>query len=57
MKETTKAIVADPEMLEALKAIVALLDHAGVASDTAPAYNVAVQAIAKATGTPNKQTR
>jgi hypothetical protein len=45
-----RLIAAAPDMLEALKAIVAMLDHAGVCSDTAPAYNVAMHTIAKATG-------
>jgi hypothetical protein len=45
-----RLIAAAPDMLETLKAIVALLDHAGVCSDTAPAYNLAMHTIAKATG-------
>jgi hypothetical protein len=45
-----RLIAAAPDMLETLKAIVAMLDHAGVCSDTAPAYNAAMNTIAKATG-------
>jgi len=45
-----RLIAAAPDMLEALKAIVAMLDHAGVCSDTASAYSVAMHTISKATG-------